>query len=68
MEHYSVVKNNDMKFEGKWIELEKKINSEWGNPVSERQTLYILTHKWILDVKQRIMGLQFTALEKLGNK
>ena len=34
----------------------------------QRQTPYVLTHKWILDVKQRITRLQSTTPEKLGNK
>ena len=34
----------------------------------ERQTQYVLTHKWILDVKQRITRLQSTVPEKLGSK
>ena len=68
MEYYSAVKNNDIrKFEGKCIKLEKN-HSERDNPDPERQTQYGLTHKWILDVKQRIIGLQPTAPEKLGNK
>ena len=51
MEYYSAVKNNDiMKFAGKWIELEKN-HSERSNLVPERQIQYVLTPKWILDVK-----------------
>ena len=30
---------------------------EQGNPDPERQTRYILTHEWILDIKQRITSL-----------
>ena len=54
-----------MKFTGKLMELEKTILS---NQDPGRQTWYVLTLKWILDVKQRITKLQPTATEKLGNK
>ena len=43
-------------------------NPECGNPDPERQTLYVLTHKGILDVKQRIARLQSIAPEKLVKK
>ena len=44
-------------------------NSPWGgNPDSKRQTQYVLTHKWILDVKQMIGRLQSTVPEKLDKK
>ena len=47
----------------------RKINhSERGNPDLDRQTWYVLTHKWVLDVKYRKTNLQFTALERLDNK
>ena len=29
---------------------------------------YILTHKWLLDIKQRKTSLQFTISENLNNK
>ena len=52
MEYYLAVKNNDVrKFEGEWIELEKKNDPERGNPNSERETWYVFMHKWILSVK-----------------
>ena len=56
-----------MKFAGKWMELERN-HPEWGNPDSERQKWNDLTHKCILDVKQKITKLQSSAIEKLGNK
>ena len=31
----------------------RKYHSEWGNPDSERQIPYVVTHKWPLDMKQR---------------
>ena len=53
MEYYTAVKTNDiLKFACKWMELEKK-HPEWGNPDPERKTQYVLTHKCILDVKQK---------------
>ena len=67
MVYYSVLKNNNIvKFAGKWMELEKN-NPEWGNRDPERQTQYVLTHKWKLDVKQKTIRLLSTAAEKLGN-
>ena len=44
----------------------KKILSEV-NPDPERQTWYVLTHKWVLDIKQRITSLQSMTSEKLSN-
>ena len=62
------VKNNDiLKFAGKWMELEKN-RPDWGDSDPERQTWYVLTHKWILDIKQKITILQFINSEKLGSK
>ena len=34
------------KMDGTW-----RNHSEWGNPITKRQTWYILTHMWILDVE-----------------
>ena len=56
-----------MKSAKEWMELGKK-NPERDNPDLERQTQYVLTSKWILDVKQRITRLQSAAPEKPGNK
>ena len=56
-----------MKFAGKWMELDKN-HPKWGNPDSEKQTQYVLTHKWILDIKQKITRIQSTASKKVGNK
>ena len=41
---------------------------ESGKANSVRQPRHVLTHKWILDLKQRITRLQSTTPEKLGNK
>ena len=46
MENHSAVKNNDMKFTGKFLEQEK-FNLSDMNPDSERQ-IYVLTYKWAL--------------------
>ena len=37
-------------------------------PDSERQIWYVVIHKWLLDIKQRINIPQSTAPKKLGNK
>ena len=69
MEHYSVVKNNDiMKFEDKWMELDQNIPNKV-TQAQKKQTQYIFTHKWylILDKKQRITRLQSITLEKQDN-
>ena len=57
MEHYLAVKK-------KWqVEIcmqmdgTRKKHSEWGNPDSERWAWYVLTHKWVPAVKQRITSL-----------
>ena len=48
MEFYSAEKNNGiLKFAGKWMELEETILSE----VTQSQIWYVLTHMWILDIK-----------------
>ena len=51
MEYYSVVKNNDIvKFSGKGMKLGE--NPELGNSEPERQTWYVFTYMWILDVNK----------------
>ena len=53
MEYNTAEKNNDSSnFAEKYMELENIILSEV-NPASERQKSYVLTHKWLLDIKQR---------------
>ena len=47
-------------------ETRKNFLSEVTDP--QRQTWYVLTHKWILDINQRITSLHFITSEKLGNK
>ena len=44
----------------------RKHHIEGGKP--ERQRSYVLTHKWLLDIKQWKTSLQFTILENLDNK
>ena len=46
----------------------RKHHSEGGKPDPERQISYVLTHKWLLDIKQRKTSLQFTILENSENK
>ena len=36
--------------------------------ITERQTMYVLTPKWILDKKLRITSQQSTNSKKKGNK
>ena len=53
---HSMIKiNGILKFACKWIELEK--NPACGKTDPERQTQNVLTHKWILDVKQKLTSL-----------
>ena len=53
MEYYSAIKKNEfMKFLGKWMDLEGIILSEVIQ--SQRNSHYVLTHKWILAQKLRI--------------
>ena len=49
-------KNDILKFACKWMELEKNIPSEVAQTQKDDYG-YVLTHKWIPDVKQRIMSL-----------
>ena len=46
----------------------RKHHFERGNPDPERQLSYVLTHKWLLDINQRKISLQFIIPEKLDNK
>ena len=39
-----------------------------GNPDPDRQRQYVLTHKWVLDIKQRKTSLESMIPEKTGNK
>ena len=58
-------KNNDiLKFVGKWMDLENSILSE---VTTKTNIIYVLTHKWLLDIKQRKTNLQFTIPENLDN-
>ena len=50
------------------MELKKNILSELSQPRPRIQTWYILTHKWILDIKQRVTSLYSMSREKLGKK
>ena len=66
-QYYSLVKNNViLKFAGKWMDLEKTYY--WSNSDSERCIYYVLTHKWLLDIKKRKTSLQFTIPDNLDNK
>jgi deferrochelatase/peroxidase EfeB len=47
-----------MKFTGKWIELKNIILSEVTQ--SQKNTPYVVTDKWILAQKSRILNIQFT--------
>ena len=46
--------------------IKKNILSEVNQTQKDKQ--YVLTHKWILDIKQKITSLQSTTSEKLGSK
>jgi hypothetical protein len=45
-----------------------KYNPEWGKPVTKEHTWYVLTDKWILAQKLRILNIQFTDHMKLKKK
>ena len=54
MEYYTAEKNNDiLKFVGKWIDLENIILSVVTQIQKDKYNMYSLTHKWLLDIKQR---------------
>ena len=53
MECYTAEKNNDiLKFAGKWMDLENIILSEVTQTQKDKYH-YVLTHTWLLDIKQR---------------
>ena len=60
--------NGILKFTRKWLELEETILSEVTQSERDYVSLHILTHIWILDIKQKITSLQSTPPEKLGIK
>jgi hypothetical protein len=57
VKYYVVIKNKDMEFAGKWIELEIIILSEVTLDPG-RHTRYVTTLKWILALKNRITMLK----------
>jgi hypothetical protein len=61
MKYYSAIKNNDiMKFEGKWMEIEKKIMLSEVNQTQKKQTWNKIIYKWLLAIKCRKIMLQST--------
>jgi hypothetical protein len=66
MEYYSAIKNDFMKFTGKWTELENIILSEVTQ--SQKNTWCALTNKCILAKKLRIPKMQFTDHMKLKKR
>jgi len=56
MENYSAIKKNEfMKLLGKWLDLEAIILSD--NPITKDLKWYVLTDKWILAQKPRILKI-----------
>ena len=54
MEYYIAIKNKDtMKFAGKWVKLENTLSEVTHTPKDTQ--CYILTYKWILVIKYRII-------------
>jgi hypothetical protein len=49
MEYYSATRNNDMRFEGKWMQLEDIMLSE-----SETQKMHVFSHTWKTEPKINI--------------
>jgi len=53
MEYYSTIKNSDfMKFIGKWMELENILSEV---TQLKKNTWYVLTDKWVLAPKLRLL-------------
>jgi hypothetical protein len=50
MEYYSDIKNNDMWFEGKWMQLEDIMLSKVSQ-VQETQKPHVFSHTWKIDPK-----------------
>ena len=46
----------------------RKHHIEGGSPDPDKQIPYVLTLKWLLDMKQRKASLQITILENLDKK
>ena len=63
---YSVMRNNEICMQ-MHVTRKKNILNEV-TQTQKKKTFYILTHKWLLDVKQRITRLEPTTPEKLVNK
>jgi hypothetical protein len=49
MEHYSATKNNDMGFEGKWMQLEDIMLSEVSQ--DQKHKRHVFSHTWKRDPK-----------------
>ena len=52
MEYYTAEKKRQLEFCRK-MDGARKHYFEWGNPDTERQLAHVLTHKWLLNIKQR---------------
>jgi hypothetical protein len=50
IEYYSATRNNDIGFEGKWMQLEDIMLSK---PGSERQKSHVVSHMWKTDPKDK---------------
>ena len=66
MEYYSTIKNDFMKFLGKWMELENILSEVTHS--HKKHTQYALTDKWISAKKLGILKTQFTDQMKLKKK
>jgi hypothetical protein len=62
MEYYSAIRNNDMWFEGEWMQLEDITLSK---PGSETKKLHIFSHTWKIDPKINIYTKTSMIIYKL---
>jgi hypothetical protein len=51
MEFYSVIRNNDMWFEGKWIQMEDIMLSEVSQ--AQKDKVHVFSHMWKIDPKDK---------------
>ena len=55
-----------LKFSSKWTELGKNILNEV--TISRKTNVVCITHKWLLDIKQKIASLQSITPENLDKR
>jgi hypothetical protein len=63
-EYYSAIRNNDMWFEGKWMQLEDIMLSEVSQ--DQKQITHVFSHMWKIDPKINIYTKTSMIIYKLS--